>query len=166
MVLLENTKLTHVDKVSGGTGITPFYQLTNSIFSAISEGRPPRTRFTLLHSSPTPLDLPPPSILGPLQSFAQLYPESFSLRLHVDSMDQKASPLDLPKLALGRIGRDALEQAVACRPAKTDSWWNKLWPSSRRQEATGKKTLFLVCGPEAYVPSDKRDKFAMTYMPV
>lgn len=136
--------------MSGGTGITPFYQLTNNIFSA---GRLPRTRLTLLHSSPTPLDLPPPSILGPLQSFAQLYPELFSLRLHVDSMDQKASRSDLPRLALGRIGRQALENAVGHRSAKANLWWNRLWLSSRRQGTGSRKILFLVCGPEPYVRS-------------
>jgi cytochrome-b5 reductase len=140
-----------VDKVSGGTGITPFYQLTNSVLSAISEGKMPRTRFTLLHSSPTPLDLPPQSIMGPLLSFSQLYPESFSLRLHVDSMDPKTSRFNLPKLALGRIGREALENALARRSPETGSWWRKkLWPYSRRSDRPGRKTLFLVCGPEPY----------------
>jgi cytochrome-b5 reductase len=143
---------THADKVSGGTGITPFYQLINGVFSAVSEGRLPRTRFTLLHSSPTPLDLPPRSILGPLQLFAQLYPESISIQLYVDAMDPKASRVDLPRLALGRIGRKALEQAVAPRSVKTDWWWTKLWSPSRRADVARRKILFLVCGPEPYVP--------------
>ncbi|KAF8525379.1 hypothetical protein JB92DRAFT_2702378 [Gautieria morchelliformis] len=137
--------------VSGGTGITPFYQLMNGVFSAISEGRLPRTRFTLLHSSPTPLDLPPRSILGPLQLFAQLYPESISIRLYVDAMDPKASRVDLPRLALGRIGRKALERAVAPRSAETDWWWTKLWGPTRRADVARRKILFLVCGPEPMI---------------
>ncbi|KAF8525652.1 hypothetical protein JB92DRAFT_2826754 [Gautieria morchelliformis] len=63
-------------------------------------------------------------------------------------MDPKASRVDLPRLALGRIGRKALEQAVAPRSAGTDWWWTKLWGPTRRADVARRKILFLVCGPE------------------
>lgn len=66
-------------------------------------------------------------------------------------MDPKTSRHDLPRLALGRIGRKALEDAIAHGSSETESWWKKVWPSSRRIDNTARKILFLVCGPEPYV---------------
>ncbi|KAF8592367.1 hypothetical protein K439DRAFT_1323633 [Ramaria rubella] len=133
--------------ISGGTGITPFYQLIHSIFSR-ADGKLPRTRLKLLHSSPTPLDLPPESILGPLQTFAELYPESFSLRLFADSADPKASRQSI-KLDTGRIDRRRVEDAIGSGFQGFSSWWTRLWPSPPRLDVA--KILFLVCGPEPMV---------------
>ncbi|KAF8525365.1 hypothetical protein JB92DRAFT_3109095 [Gautieria morchelliformis] len=66
-------------------------------------------------------------------------------------MDPKASRVDLPRLALGRIGRKALEQAVAPRSAETDWWSTKLWGPTRRADVARRKILFLVCGPEPMI---------------
>ena len=90
-------------------------------------------------------------ILDPLLSFAQRHPESFSLRLYVDAIGQKASQLDLPKVTLGRIGREALEHAVSHRSTHANVWWKRLLRCSRRPDIAGRKILFLVCGPEPYV---------------
>jgi len=137
--------------ISGGTGITPFYQLLYSVFCPASNDPPPRTRFTLLHSSPTPLDLPPSSLLDPLQSFAQAHPELFVLRLFVDTADPKTSRQDLPRLVTSRIGRKALDQALPHLAPKADPWWARLWRSAAPPDLAEKKILFLVCGPEPWV---------------
>ncbi|KAK0498554.1 ferredoxin reductase-like C-terminal NADP-linked domain-containing protein, partial [Armillaria luteobubalina] len=122
--------------ISGGTGITPFYQLLHSTF----QNAPSKTRFTLLHSSRSPSELPPPEILVPLIDHSRANPERFQMRLFVDEME-KESPL-----GLGRIERQAVQ---SCLGYKT-SWWHHLfW--ARRQPQPPPKVLFLVCGPEPMI---------------
>jgi len=136
--------------ISGGTGITPFYQLMHSVFSkGIAV---PQTRFTLLHSSPRPSDLPPGMILDRLQEWSSQYPDSFALRLYVDFMDPNANHLYAAKLTVGRIGRTAVREAVALRSPTGEAWWRRLWPGGEtKTDLHGRKILFLVCGPEPMI---------------
>ncbi|KAF9028471.1 ferredoxin reductase-like protein [Hymenopellis radicata] len=119
--------------ISGGTGITPFYQLFHSY---ISRNATPKTRFTLLHSSKSPAELPPKSILQPLLD----HRDNFRVRLFVDSipLDENA-PVDA-KLQVGRIDRRAVEDSIGYGR----SWWFKSPLPQRR-------ILFLVCGPEPMI---------------
>ncbi|KAJ7283910.1 hypothetical protein C8J57DRAFT_748854 [Mycena rebaudengoi] len=126
--------------ISGGTGITPFYQLFHS---TIRKGHS-KTRFTLLHSSPTPAELPPPEILGPLKEYAAGNPEKFRLHLFVDSRDGDV-PADIPPAQVGRIGKPAIQQCLGLNY----SWWRILF--SRVPERPSRKILFLVCGPEPMI---------------
>ncbi|KAF8528986.1 ferredoxin reductase-like C-terminal NADP-linked domain-containing protein [Hysterangium stoloniferum] len=138
--------------ISGGTGITPFYQLIHSVLSGRGDGDTmPRTRFTLLHSSPTPADLPPRVIMDPLQAVAQKHPGSFALQVYVDTPDPKTGRRGLPRLATGRIGRKAVEEALLRRSANSEPWWRRYWRSSRTAGTEGRKVLFLVCGPEPMI---------------
>ncbi|KAJ6516180.1 ferredoxin reductase-like C-terminal NADP-linked domain-containing protein [Mycena sanguinolenta] len=128
--------------ISGGTGITPFYQLLHSSFS---EGVDSKTRFTLLHSSPTPSELPPPEILGRLRAYAKAHPEKFALHLFVDSRDGDR-PADLPSLEVGRIQKPTIERCLGLKPF---SPWRNLF--AQAPQKTPRKTLFLVCGPEPMI---------------
>ncbi|GAV99413.1 ferredoxin reductase-like protein [Lentinula edodes] len=74
------------DNISGGSGIAPFFQLFHEI---ISRGVSSRTRFTLLHSSRSPSELPPSKILQRLSSFASENPERFKFRVFVDTLDSE-----------------------------------------------------------------------------
>ncbi|KAG6854834.1 hypothetical protein C0991_012024 [Blastosporella zonata] len=132
-------------KVSGGTGITPFYQLFHSVISRSSDCK---TRFTLLHSSRTPADLPPPRIMDNLSTFATQNPDRLRLELFVDSREGSSPPSNLPAPHLGRIGKNAVEQCLGLN-TKT-SFWIRMFGKSEVSKPTG-KVLFLVCGPDPMV---------------
>ncbi|KAJ7276118.1 hypothetical protein B0H12DRAFT_4137 [Mycena haematopus] len=128
--------------ISGGTGITPFYQL---LYSSFSKGGDLKTRFTLLHSSPTPSELPPPAILDPLRAYAKAHPEKFALHLFVDSRDGER-PADLTPLKVGRIHRPAIERCLGLKPT---TWWRNFFVQIPKKAP--QKILFLVCGPESMI---------------
>ncbi|KAG1755943.1 hypothetical protein EDB19DRAFT_442610 [Suillus lakei] len=131
--------------ISGGTGITPFYQLLRTVFS----GNPSfQGRITLLHSSRTPSELPPRDVLDPLLKLAQHNPEKFRLKLFVDSCGETngQSFTDL-EMRQGRIGKDSICRALHSTPCVP--WWRGLF--SRDSDVSDRKILFLVCGPEQMV---------------
>ncbi|KAI0959542.1 hypothetical protein AcW1_004337 [Taiwanofungus camphoratus] len=137
--------------ISGGTGITPFYQLLHHTVLHGLKGNP-KTRFTLLHSSHTPAELPPPDMIDPLLRAAQANPERFSMSLFVDSLDGPPHPSVGPShIQAGRINKTAIERIVGLGAA---TWWHSLLHISHkersRQEST-KKILFLVCGPDPMI---------------
>ncbi|KAJ7937307.1 hypothetical protein B0H13DRAFT_1945264 [Mycena leptocephala] len=123
--------------ISGGTGITPFYQL---LHSSLSKGDS-QTRFTLLHSSPTPSELPPAAILGRLRAYAQEHPERFALHLFVDQRDGGS----VPDLQVGRISKAVIQRCLGLNTP----WWRTIF--AQKSNATPPKTLFLVCGPEPMI---------------
>ncbi|KAG6869292.1 hypothetical protein C0993_000045 [Termitomyces sp. T159_Od127] len=131
--------------ISGGTGITPFYQLFHSVISRPSEHR---TRFTLLHSSRTLADIPPPRIMNKLSTFANENPERFRLELFVDSYEGAPYPTHIPSPTLGRIGKPAIEQCLGLN--RSTSWWQRLFGKSEKPKPSH-KVLFLVCGPDPSV---------------
>jgi cytochrome-b5 reductase len=118
-------------QISGGTGITPFFQLFNKVISGSTS---PRTRFTLLHSSRRPGELPPPAILQPLVTYAEENPNRFKLQLFVDSMDGSNVKT---RIRVGRIDKSAIENSLRRR---TWSWWGR--------NVDDRRILVLVCGPE------------------
>ncbi|KAI0638082.1 ferredoxin reductase-like C-terminal NADP-linked domain-containing protein [Trametes polyzona] len=138
--------------ISGGTGITPFYQLIQK--ELLSRSSPSsKTRFTLLHSSRRPTELPPAEMLRPLVAYSQAHPDRLRLSLFVDSSEGPSHPVvSSSDLAVGRIGKAAIENAMGAGSA---SWWCRLLggrASTRSQEpGTGNKVMFLVCGPDPMV---------------
>ena len=135
-------------KISGGTGITPFYQLLYSKLLKDPSRVRTKTRFTLLHSSRKPTELPPPAILDPLISESKAHPERLSLSLFVDSAEGLEHPSVTAKdLQVGRITESAIKRAVSSQSGR--SWWGSLFGKSGSQEE--RKILFLVCGPEPCV---------------
>ncbi|KAF8138231.1 hypothetical protein EV363DRAFT_1393691 [Boletus edulis] len=122
----------HWDEVvSGGTGITPFYQLLHSVF---------RTRntsfnacFTLLHASRSFADLPPSSMIQSLTELSQNYPDKFHHTLNIRR---------------GRIGKSVVQDAL--RLTHSTPWWHRLFGSSV-PTIPEKRILVLVCGPEGMV---------------
>ncbi|KAL0949904.1 hypothetical protein HGRIS_009932 [Hohenbuehelia grisea] len=132
--------------VSGGTGITPFYQLFQSVISSLP--RDSSTRFKLLHASRSPRDLPPPLILQPLVAFAEKNPDRFNLHLFVDHMGDSAAPGDSSSVPLheGLIDKSAVQRLVFSETKS--SWWPRLWRSRTERPQSNKRILFLVCGPE------------------
>jgi len=145
------TDLTSLSQMSGGTGITPFYQL---IHEELIKPKPPgdansmtsKTRFTLLHASRSAGDLPPPTILGSLTSTAQNDPSRLRLKLFVDDED---SLIDDPyDLTVGRIDKKALEDVLEIR---RPSMWDKLLRRKLDPKGIagdGRRVLVLVCGPD------------------
>ena len=148
--LARGARLEHAPlQISGGTGITPFYQLLHHAllqgsFSSTS------TRFALLHGSRTPSELPPPSMLEPLLSAARAYPDRFKLSLHVDSTEGLNHPsVSADALQIGRIGKAAIEHAVGIEHSVSARVRAFLGFAAAKADARSKKrTLFLVCGPE------------------
>jgi cytochrome-b5 reductase len=134
----------HGSKVSGGTGITPFFQLLNSEL-ARDDQKSTETRFTLLHSSRMPVDLPPPTILDPLLSYSASRPDRFRLRLFVDELDSSHRKYDVQ---VGRIGKHVIEQSLGL--CSETGFWRRI---SRKpalettRDVKDRKILFLVCGP-------------------
>ncbi|TBU49400.1 ferredoxin reductase-like protein [Dichomitus squalens] len=140
--------------ISGGTGITPFCQL---VYKELLSQSPPntQTRFTLLHSSRRPTELPPSEMLAPLVAYSQAYPDRLRLSLFVDTPDGPAHPaVPSSSLTVGRIGREAIERATDSGDGHR-SWWRSLFsasPKPKPQEAgDGRKIVFLVCGPDPMV---------------
>lgn len=132
--------------ISGGTGITPFYQLFHHIISRTNLS--PSTKFTLIHSSRNPEQLPPPALLQPLQAFAQDNPGRFNVHFFVDS----ATPVDsrpTPKFQVGRISQLGLEKCLGVVKKKPPLWQRMLLRSA--PDPAPRKTLFLVCGPEPMI---------------
>ncbi|KAI6047114.1 hypothetical protein EDC04DRAFT_2556717 [Pisolithus marmoratus] len=135
--------------VSGGTGITPFYQLLHHVFSS---KKACQGRLTLLHSSKTPADLPPAHMMEFLHSVAEKHPDKFRFRVFVDSLDvSKQRKTEIHKdLTCDRIGKSALHDAL--RPEKTTPWWKALlWPTTVPAAAEDRNVIVLVCGPEQMV---------------
>lgn len=112
-------------KISGGTGIAPFYQLLHNVYEAVDSGLPKPTSFSLLHSSRSPDELPPGLILNKLESWANSKRPHLSIQMFVDRGDR------VGKLNLGRINRDDILRDL------------------RGDGIELSKVLFLVCGPEA-----------------
>ncbi|KAI1795136.1 ferredoxin reductase-like protein [Ganoderma leucocontextum] len=139
--------------ISGGTGITPFCQLIHK--ELLSQSSPnTKTRFTLLHSSRRPTELPPSEMLEPLISYSRAHPDKLRLSLFVDASEGPAHPVvPSSSLTVGRIGREAVERATG---SGNRSWWRGLFgaspkPVSREGGDGQKRVMFLVCGPDPMV---------------
>ena len=144
-------KLTDI-KISGGTGITPFYQLLHSVLLAPSEETQPssRTRFTLLHSSRVPGELPPPELLQPLVNYSEKHPDQLRVSLFVDSKDgSSAQSVPNEDIRQGRISKADIGSLLGDRSAEL-TWWQKVLrvSTAKSEPVAGRKILFLVCGPE------------------
>jgi len=140
--------------ISGGTGITPFVQLFNTKIVNLQSNL--KTRFTLLHSSRTPGELPPPKLLNPLITFAKEQPDRFKFHVFVDSNDGSNTATSIPPFNIGRIDENALQKYVMGVDL-SNSWWKNLFGKHQpKEDVSEKKIMFLVCGPEPYVQSLKR----------
>jgi cytochrome-b5 reductase len=131
-------------EISGGTGITPFVQLFHNIISQPTKSQ--NTRFTLIHSSRVPEELPPPAVLEPLTVFAAEHPEKFKIHVFVDAQDGSNSPLPVPRINTGRITDFALERCLRSQQLP-GSWWQNILHKNVSEDARPRR-LFLVCGPE------------------
>ena len=135
-------------EISGGTGITPFVQLFHNIISQPTES--PNTRFTLIHSSRVPAELPPSGVLEPLTAFAAENPEKFKIHIFVDAQDGSNSPVPISYINTGRITDLTLERSL--RPDHVPgSWWRRKKHRNVSEDERPRRTLFLVCGPEPWV---------------
>ena len=149
--------MAHSLKISGGTGFSPFHQLLfrHLRHNPVDDG----TRFTLLHASRSPAELPPLPILQPLIDFAGAHPDHLRVRLFVNSNAQARVPESIAhSLQVGRIDKRSIAHALGISDARWSwtSWIDSLWTkggSKRGDEDIRKKNiLVLVCGPEPYVP--------------
>lgn len=133
-----------VFQISGGTGITPFYQLISSTINPDNLLKS-KTRFTLLHSSRVPSELPPHDLLQNLAFGAGTLPNRTKVHYFVDSFDGPVNP-SVPNgdLQLGRINRRAIDRALGFESSAP--WWQR--PFKGNVARTDRKVLFLVCGPE------------------
>ncbi|KAF8803829.1 ferredoxin reductase-like protein [Phlegmacium glaucopus] len=134
--------------ISGGTGITPFVQLFHNVISKPTKS--PNTRFTLIHSSRVPGELPPPIVLEPLTAFAAENSEKFKIHVFVDAQDGSNSPLPILHINTGRITGFALERCLRSEQVP-GSWWRKLFHKNTSEDKRPRRTLFLVCGPEPMI---------------
>ncbi|THV05478.1 ferredoxin reductase-like protein [Dendrothele bispora CBS 962.96] len=137
----------HVVMISGGTGITPFYQLFHSVISRLPSTH--RTRFTLLHSSRIPSELPPPAILDPLITYAKANPERLNLQLCIDSYGSSREDAPHLDLRLGRIDKSLISKALGIK--ESVGWWPWNLFSRPQKIEDEPKVLFLVCGPEPMI---------------
>lgn len=129
-------------EISGGTGITPFVQLFHNVISQPTKS--PNTRFTLIHSSRVPAELPPPAVLEPLTAFASENSQKFKFHVFVDAQDGSNFPVHINT---GRITDSALERCLRSKQIP-GSWWRKLFRKDLSEDERSRRTLFLVCGPE------------------
>lgn len=127
-------------QISGGTGFAPFHQLLTTVIS--NPTMSPSTRFTLLHSSRRPEELPPTYLLKPLTDYAEKEPDRLKVELFVDNCDEAPTS----QLNVKRIDRSAIESSLGMTKPKT-SWWSGLWPSNE-SHVTPKRRMYLICGPE------------------
>ncbi|KXN87918.1 NADH-cytochrome b5 reductase 2 [Leucoagaricus sp. SymC.cos] len=135
--------------ISGGTGITPFYQLVRQVFEQ-PKLYSQKTKFTLIHGSRTPEELPPEQILAPLFDYAEKLPERFRLKLFVDADDGSKPPLPVTPLEIGRVSDEHMKHIMGV-PEPTR--WQKWFGSKDSRPIIHQRTLFLVCGPEPMIAS-------------
>ena len=137
-----SSNYTEENKISGGTGITPFLQLLQ--YLAQEEPRPIE-QFTLLHSSPTPRQLPPSDIM---KVFNDIVSDSenkwLSVSLFVDSLEPMTCPFPHLQWRVQRIGPHEIREALRDATFRK----RKVIEDSGDQTKTHLNTLVLVCGPE------------------
>lgn len=135
-------------KISGGTGFSPFYQLLhNELLREPTKSS--HTRFTLLHSSRNPSELPPPELLQPLLDIAKEHPERLRINLFVDSMDGQIAPAY--DLQVQQIDKEGIENALELSSSSSgDPFWKRLLrvKASKSDNIHEKVVAVLVCGPE------------------
>ncbi|KAN0131400.1 ferredoxin reductase-like C-terminal NADP-linked domain containing protein [Lactarius tabidus] len=144
--------------ISGGTGFSPFHQLLYRHLLPLRDNPvDDRTRFTLLHASRSPAELPPLPILQPLIDFAGAHPDHLRVRLFVDR-DAARVPESIDRsLQVGRIDKRSISHALGISDARWSwaSWTNSLWTKGRSKggddDIRKKNILVLVCGPEPMV---------------
>ncbi|KAF8559056.1 ferredoxin reductase-like protein, partial [Imleria badia] len=133
--------------ISGGTGITPFYQLLHSVFTTSDTSL--NARFTLLHASRSLADLPPSSMIQSLTTHSQKYPDRFQFHLFSDSTNDTSESHTL-NIQRGRIGKSVIQDALQL--THSTPWWRRLLGTSAPTPlAPEKRVLVLVCGPEGMV---------------
>ncbi|KAJ6627565.1 hypothetical protein B0H10DRAFT_1995279 [Mycena sp. CBHHK59/15] len=89
-----------------------------------------KTRFSLLHSSPTLADLPPSEILGPLQAYSAANPEKFRFHLFVDTREGEYLLI-----------KPAIQQALGLNTP----WWRTIFSRPPVvSSAAPRKILFLT----------------------
>ncbi|TFK43212.1 hypothetical protein BDQ12DRAFT_718449 [Crucibulum laeve] len=141
-------KYDEVVMISGGTGITPFYQLFHTLIANPSTTS--KTRFTLLHSSRIPEELPPSAILDPLVQYSSSNPDKFRLHVFVDSQDGSTPPSPIPEIHTGRISETDIRRCIGLGKLRL-SWWQKLYQKEEPVDLTQRRILFIVCGPEPMI---------------
>ncbi|KZS97756.1 ferredoxin reductase-like protein [Sistotremastrum niveocremeum HHB9708] len=149
----ENGKWDHIIMISGGTGITPFYQLMHQVFSGNKPGSGfENTRFTLLHSSRTYSQLPPRPILGPLSYWADRYKDRFAMKLFVDSAEDMGSS-NVHRVTVRRIARGDVEAAALIMGENKSEKGiiERIRPAQKDVVGQLDRTLVLVCGPDPMV---------------
>ena len=106
-------------------------------------------KFTLIHGSPTPQELPPSVILKPLVDFSSQQSDKFNIHLFVDSDDGSKPTVPTVKVVPERLSEHRLKEILGLNPPPR-TWVDSILrrpvpepPKSRR--------LYLVCGPEGYV---------------
>ncbi|KAI0307250.1 hypothetical protein B0F90DRAFT_1807897 [Multifurca ochricompacta] len=145
--------------ISGGTGFSPFHQLLFHHLLQQQKTSPNSTpRFTLLHASHTPAELPPLPFLQPLIDFAHVHPELLRLRLFVNRLsDVPAHDTVARHIQVGRIDKSSIARSLGISdPPPTwssfmNDFWKKRQPTVNGEDIRMKKVLVLVCGPESMV---------------
>ncbi|KAH9966037.1 hypothetical protein BC827DRAFT_1125431 [Russula dissimulans] len=148
-------KWDEVVMISGGTGFSPFHQL---LFRHLQGDVNPSTRFTFLHASRSPEELPPLPLLQPLIDIAVAHPEYLRLRLFVDGPSRAPPPESVAKhLKVGRIEKSSIAHALGISDGSWSwsSWISNLWTRGQPKVGDGdirrKNVLVLVCGPEPMI---------------
>lgn len=140
-------------QISGGTGITPFYQLLHKEFAMKHlnrsddriQPRPLRqTHFTLMHASPSTDTLPPPIILDDLRGWALTHPDRLTVKVFVDDKRLSASE----NIFQTRIDAASIEKVRQERSLVKSASWLDWARGAPQKKNTDKKVLFMVCGPE------------------
>ncbi|QRV87368.1 hypothetical protein RhiJN_15386 [Ceratobasidium sp. AG-Ba] len=140
--------------ISGGTGVTPFVQLLNSVFSKRTPTSPPlKTHFTLLHASQSPAALPIADVLINPLVYSVAERRHLIVRLFVDFPTPGGeTAVSNTNLQVGRISKEDVVRVLRERDilARPQTWWEWIRGTKPRC-ATEKKLLFLVCGPEPMI---------------
>ena len=143
-------------KISGGTGFSPVHQLLfHKLLRGNNVATTRKTRFTLLHTSRSPAELPPSYFLQPLIDLAVAHPERLRVRLFVDATSREPAPQGVVRhLTVGRIDKSSIAHTLGISDGAWTwrSWASSLWAKGGGDEDIREKNiLVLVCGPEPYV---------------
>ncbi|KAG8956752.1 hypothetical protein FRC04_000230 [Tulasnella sp. 424] len=153
----EDGKWDEVVLISGGTGITPFYQLLHNVFTRTGDQKsssekvplPRDTHFTLMHASRSVETLPPPVILDDLQKWARDNPDRLSLCLYVDA--KEGDPSTSKDVRPGRINAKTIQEVREQRKLVKQPTWLEWLRGTATGPDRNKKVLFVVCGPEPMI---------------
>lgn len=137
----------------GGTGITPAYQLLNTLLTQSSRLGKPMPKFTLLYGSSKPSSL---LLLPELSQLQKEFPQQIRMQVHVDQLDKFLKHTASWKDWI--MSRPPLLEGLPIQEGRIDQ---KTIKQALESDSKDQTRQVLVCGPNdmvSYIAGPKQGK--------